>query len=1121
MHAPRVAVLLCCLTALSCGDSNSNKPTVETSVEDTSSDATSGDVTDTQVADLEAIDISFDTNNDDTAEVLDVPDVPPEPGEFGAACEENKDCSSGWCVTSALGPVCSTTCIEECPSGWNCVGIAGETDVTFLCVPKGDRVCEPCTVDTQCGSGYCIEMEEGHRCSASCDDDSDCNAGFSCEMTASEGTSGRSSLQCVPDHDSCDCLPGREGLQRPCNNQSDAGLCWGLETCLGADGWSTCDAPVPSAEVCDGVDNNCNLFTDENLVDNTPCENANSFGTCLGRRICQGEEGFVCVAPEAAAETCNFADDNCDGAIDDGFADPVTGLYATDENCGVCGNDCTGFFPNATSACASDGTSARCVVESCAAGYYQAGPSTCLPIVHAACLPCTQDANCVVPGNACVELDGGSACVEDCAAGNLNGRPANQCDAGFTCKSIPGSNRKGCFPNTNSCECLNNDDRGETRACTQTNTFGTCAGAQTCNPTGGGFTACSAKVPALEVCNGQDDDCDGVVDEDVVEPATACSKANGNGTCSGDWTCTGSGGWSCNALTPAAETCNGRDDDCDATTDEGFKNDSGLYTNDENCGLCGRACDTVVLFASATECRVEGNTPVCVATACDPGFYIPTDTNRVCVPSSGAKDCTPCADDAQCSELVGGKCTDIDGGRFCTASCGPGVNCAAGYACDEGRCLPTSKSCTCLAGDEGALRACVNQATEGTCTGTETCSPATGWSDCSAKVPVAETCNGEDDNCDGRIDESVVHDPPSCENTNANGTCKNDWFCDPAAGWVCPVEEPAAETCNFRDDNCDGKIDEGFKNAAGRYVSDLNCGNCGTSCVGLIPNATAQCVDDGVRGRCEVATCADGFYQAGPLTCLPITDSTCVPCATDSNCPTPGDKCLDLDGGKFCGRDCSASNVHGNPAGQCDAGFSCETVGQSQQCVPVTGSCSCNGNNSGDQRTCKITNTAGTCYGAETCDSEDGWGGCTAKTPVAEVCNGLDDDCDGRVDEDVSEPAQACANTVGADTCSAPWICAGTDGWVCNAGIPKAELCNGTDDNCNGAVDETFKNVSGVYNTLNNCGACGVSCDGFIPNSTEACRVDGAAARCEVGSCDVGFYQASATTCLRSTDSSC
>ena len=78
---------------------------------------------------------------------------------------------------------------------------------------------------------------------------------------------------------------------------------------------------------------------------------------------------------------------------------------------------------------------------------------------------------------------------------------------------------------------------------------------------------------------------------------------------------------------------------------------------------------------------------MCVATACDPGFYIPTDTNRVCVPSSGAKDCTPCADDAQCSELVGGKCTDIDGGRFCTASCGPGVNCAAGYACDEGQRL--------------------------------------------------------------------------------------------------------------------------------------------------------------------------------------------------------------------------------------------------------------------------------------------------------------------------------------------------------------------------------------------------------------------------------------------------
>ena len=1130
MHVPRVALFVC-LALVACGDPNAGKSVQDTAPADTAGDAIGGDVSDTGT-------IAFDTNVDTTREPGDaavgdgtedatlVPDVPPEPGEFAAACSENSDCTSGWCVTSNLGPLCTRTCVDECPQGWSCVGISGGTDVTFLCVPKGDRVCEPCSVDSQCGSGYCLEMEEGQRCTASCDDNNECPAGFTCENASSEVAVDDTSKQCIPTHDSCECLPGAEGLQRPCNNQSAAGLCWGLETCLGSDGWSACDAPQPTAEVCDGSDNNCNLLTDENLVDDTPCEKANAFGTCIGRRLCQGSGGFACVAPDAQLETCNFADDDCDGQVDEDFADPISGLYATDENCGVCGNECTGFFPNAVSGCASDGTSARCVVTSCLPGFYQAGPSTCLPVVRSACLPCTVDANCVVPGNACVPLDGGSACAEDCAAGNLNGRPANSCDPGYTCKTLSGTTRKVCLPNTNSCECLGAGDAGETRACTQANGFGTCAGSQTCSPTSGGFSACTARVPAAETCNGQDDDCDGVADENVPAPAQACAKTNANGTCGGDWSCTGSGGWNCNALTPAAETCNGRDDDCDGQTDEGFKNAAGLYTSDDNCGLCGRSCDSVVLFANATECRVEGNLAVCVATACADGFFIPPDTNRVCVPSSGAKDCSPCADDAQCSELTGGKCTSFDDARFCTSACSASSDCASGYHCKTGRCLPTSDSCTCLPGDDGDLRPCVNQAALGTCTGTSKCSPGAtpGWSECSAKDPAAETCNGQDDNCDGRIDESVVHDPPSCVNVNGNGTCSNTYFCDPVAGWVCPVETPEVETCNFQDDNCDGRVDEGFRNAQGRYVSDTNCGNCGSSCVDLIPNASTQCVDDGVKGRCEVQACASGYYQAGPLTCLAATDAACVPCASDANCPTPGDRCLDLDGGKFCGRDCSAGNKHGIAANTCDAGYECKTfagLGGARQCVPTSGSCSCLPEDRGDARTCQNHNGVGTCFGTQACAPDTGWGGCTAATPSAETCNGRDDDCNGRVDEQVSEPAQACARTVGADTCSAPWLCSGEGGWVCNAATPSAEACNGRDDNCNGVVDEPFKNVAGVYNALTSCGACGVSCVDAIPNATEACNVSGNSARCEVATCDSGYYQAGTTACLPATDSTC
>jgi len=66
-----------------------------------------------------------------------------------------------------------------------------------------------------------------------------------------------------------------------------------------------------------------------------------------------------------------------------------------------------------------------------------------------------------------------------------------------------------------------------------------------------------------------------------------------------------------------------------------------------------------------------------------------------------------------------------------------------------------------------------------------------------------------------------------------------------------------------------------------------------------------------------------------------------------------------------------------------------------------------------------------------------------------EVCNGLDDDGDGRIDEDV--PSQACGT--GACAREAPGC---TDGDVppCEPGSPSPETCNGIDDDCDGSIDE-------------------------------------------------------------------
>lgn len=59
------------------------------------------------------------------------------PADFGAPCVDNTECLSGFCVEGPAGFVCTTGCVETCPSGWQCRGIvAGSSDLAFVCVPS-------------------------------------------------------------------------------------------------------------------------------------------------------------------------------------------------------------------------------------------------------------------------------------------------------------------------------------------------------------------------------------------------------------------------------------------------------------------------------------------------------------------------------------------------------------------------------------------------------------------------------------------------------------------------------------------------------------------------------------------------------------------------------------------------------------------------------------------------------------------------------------------------------------------------------------------------------------------------------------------------------------------------
>lgn len=243
--------------------------------------------------------------------------------------------------------------------------------------------------------------------------------------------------------------------------------------------------------------------------------------------------------------------------------------------------------------------------------------------------------------------------------------------------------------------------------------------------------------------------------------------------------------------------------------------------------------------------------------------------------------------------------------------------------------------------------------------GTQTCL-AGEWSNCK---PPAETCNAIDDDCDGEVDESLglstcgtgecTHEEPICENGKTN-------LCNPYEGML-------PEICDKLDNNCDGQTDEGLLR------------QCATDC------------DTGIE------TCKDGEWSG--CTASEPKDEVCD--GIDNDCDGKTDEDTDCV--------CKPGQVEpcGNDIGECSAG-------------------------------------------TKVCSHDGHWGNCQGagyNDPAPESCNLADDDCDGRTDEDLF---RQCKNACGTGT----ELCQNGEWAGCTAGTPGQEVCDGLDNDCNGVIDD-------------------------------------------------------------------
>ena len=223
-----------------------------------------------------------------------------------------------------------------------------------------------------------------------------------------------------------------------------------------------------------------------------------------------------------------------------------------------------------------------------------------------------------------------------------------------------------------------------------------------------------------------------------------------------------------------------------------------------------------------------------------------------------------------------------------------------------------------------------------------------------------------------------------------------------------PACNPVPETCDGRDNNCNGMIDDGL----------------GTTTCGV--------------GAClrTVNTCQNGMT----VTCTPGPATIEVCDNIDNNC----NGTIDEGVARACTGDCGPGRQY------CSAG----AWGDCVSTAPLPEVCDnrdndCNGRiDDGLSRPCATSCGSG----REVC-AAGAWGSCSAPPPVTEVCDGVDNDCDGMVDNGIAS-AGTCGLALGVCR-PGTFECRGGR-FVCNAdeSMRRDETCDGLDNNCNGLVDE-------------------------------------------------------------------
>ena len=594
-----------------------------------------------------------------------------------------------------------------------------------------------------------------------------------------------------------------------------------------------------------------------------------------------------------------------------------------------------------------------------------------------------------------------------------------------------------------------------------------------------------------ELCDGVDNDCDGEVDEGVRQVFYADEDGDGFGGVNFLESCVLPEGYvpissDCNDSNPtvypsAPEECDGIDNNCNGDVDENLNITWYLDYDGDGFG--------------------DANYP---SNDCDPGNgYVSNDN-----------DCNDLNANAYpgAEEVCDGIDNDCDGDID--------SNLTSTYYIDsdgDGFGDPTNPANVC-------------DITSGLVDNGDDCDDSEGRSYPGAE----ELCDEIDNNCDGQVDEGLtltwfqdsdgdgfgdaLYQQVSC--IQPTGYVQNPDDCDDSSVNISPF---AIEICDTIDNNCDGLVNEGLDSI---WYADSDGDGFGDI-------ATQQIACSQPQGYVADNTdCNDGEITANPIA-TEICDSI------DNNCDGVVNEGLDVtyyldaDGDGFgdlntqqvsCtplanyvtnGDDCNDSESTANPIAVevCDLiDNNCD--GLINEGLDATYYLDADGDGYGNVSFPEISCSQPTGYvlNASDCDDSE----ITANPLAIEICDGIDNDCNGQTDESVELTFYLDYDQDGFGDPNVPYFgCTQpqfhtTNDSDCNdnsnLAFPNAsEICDNIDNNCDGSVDELFL-TNGVYADIDNCGSCGNDCTTLsFDNGSPICDSTLTTPICGV-SCDTGFF---------------